>query len=49
MFEKNPEATTATTKGFLTAVFANTALLLVEVGLFLVLKQRLARIYRCVR
>ncbi|KAF9058941.1 hypothetical protein BDP27DRAFT_529917 [Rhodocollybia butyracea] len=41
----DPKHVTNSTKSFFTAVVANSALLLVEVGLFLTLKQRLERIY----
>ncbi|KAJ4473195.1 hypothetical protein C8R41DRAFT_849210 [Lentinula lateritia] len=45
MSQITPGSVTSSTQGFLTAVIANSALLFVEVGLFLVLKQRLQRIY----
>ncbi|KAJ3853610.1 DUF221 family protein [Lentinula lateritia] len=45
MSQITPGSATSSTQGFLTAVIANSALLFVEVGLFLVLKQRLERIY----
>ncbi|KAF5389147.1 hypothetical protein D9757_004969 [Collybiopsis confluens] len=45
MSQINPNEVTNSTRAFITALIANTALLGVEVGLFLFLKQRLKRIY----
>ncbi|KIK66859.1 hypothetical protein GYMLUDRAFT_37938 [Collybiopsis luxurians FD-317 M1] len=45
MSQIDPKNVTSSTQAFFTALIANTALLAVEVGLFLVLKERLKRIY----
>ncbi|KAE9399448.1 DUF221-domain-containing protein [Gymnopus androsaceus JB14] len=45
MSQVDPSSVTTSTKSFFSAVIGSTALLLIEVSLFLLLKQRLERIY----